>query len=257
MPRDADSPLIVDTHMHLGPCDGFDLNVEEAQIAAVLDEGAVDAVIVQPFPGAPDAAAVHDRIAALARRYPQRVFGIASINPHLGEAVYLDEVRRCVTELGFVGLKLHTIGHAVNPQHRAGRMVFEAAAQLGVPAMVHTGTGAPFALPSMVLPVARDYPELPIVLAHAGYAMYTPEAMAVASVSPSLYLETSWSTSLQLGGMVKSLGAERVMYGSDLLANIPVELAKYHSIVTDREQLRQTLGGTAQRVFGLELGQAA
>jgi len=88
-------------------------------------------------------------------QYPERFLGIASINPHLGDAC-LKEIRRCVENLGFVGVKLHTIGHAVLPTSRDALRVFELANELGVPVLVHTGTGIPFAQPSLCLPIA-DY----------------------------------------------------------------------------------------------------
>lgn len=128
--------MIIDVHQHLGPCRVFNLNIEEDALMAALDRNGVDAAIVQPYPGAPDPAAVHDRIAALARRYPGRIFGIMSMSPHCDRAVYRAEARRCVEELGFVALKIHTIGHAVNPLTPDAQMVYETTAELGVPLTV-------------------------------------------------------------------------------------------------------------------------
>jgi hypothetical protein len=53
--------VIIDAHMHLGSCRVFDLDITEEQLLANLDRNAVNAAIVQPFPGAPDPRAVHDR----------------------------------------------------------------------------------------------------------------------------------------------------------------------------------------------------
>ena len=58
--------------------------------------------------------------------------------------------------------------------------------------MVHTGPGIPFALPALCIPAARKYPDLKIVLAHAGFAVFTAEAQVAATVCDNLYLETSW-----------------------------------------------------------------
>ena len=59
---------IVDSHSHLGPCRVFDLDHLEDDLVAQMNQYEVDANLVQPFPGAPSAAAVHDRVAALATR---------------------------------------------------------------------------------------------------------------------------------------------------------------------------------------------
>src|SRR3954468_14645020 len=153
--------MIVDAHVHLGPCRIFDVDVSEDALLANLDRNGIDVAIVQPFPGAPEPRAVHDRIANLAAKHPGRIYGLASVNPHCEHDAYYREVERCVRELRFVGVKLHTIGHAVNPLSGDGQLVFDTARALGIPVMIHTGMGVPFALPTLALPRAREYPETP------------------------------------------------------------------------------------------------
>jgi predicted TIM-barrel fold metal-dependent hydrolase len=100
-------------------------------------------------------------------RWPscQEIFRAAlpSLSPH---DAYRREVERCVRELHFVGLKLHTIGHGVNPLSEDGDLVFAIAHEFGIPAMVHTGPGIPFALPALCIPAAQKNPGLKIILAH-------------------------------------------------------------------------------------------
>src|SRR5690606_32340454 len=115
----------------------------------------------------------------------------------------------------------------------------------------HTGLGAPFALPALAIPPALKYPGIPIVLAHAGFGVYYPEALVAAQLCPNIILEHSWSPSFQVEAMVKSIGADRVMFGSDHLTNVAPELAKLHAIGLDEAQLTAILGGTARRVFQL------
>ncbi|HLH24263.1 MAG TPA: amidohydrolase family protein [Chloroflexota bacterium] len=245
--------MIIDAHMHLGECRIFDNDVTEQALMDALDRNQVDAAIVQPFPGAPDPRAVHDRIANLAAKHPGRIFGLASLSPHCDQDVYYKEVERCVRDLGFVAVKLHTVGHAVNPLHRDGELVFATAAALGVPVMVHTGPGIPFALPSLTLRGAKKYPDTPVVLAHAGALIYTQEAMVTAEMADNIYLETSWIGPPMIGMVIRRLGPERVMFGSDLLPNIPTELVKYRTIGLSDDVLDTTMRGTAAKVFRLPL----
>jgi predicted TIM-barrel fold metal-dependent hydrolase len=86
--------MIVDAHAHLGDCRVFDLNVTEDDLLRSMDANRVDASVVQPFPGASDAAAVHKRIRQLAARQPGRIYGMASVNPHRPKQEYVDEVTR-------------------------------------------------------------------------------------------------------------------------------------------------------------------
>ena len=204
-----------------------------------------------PFPGAPDAVAVHDDIAELASR-TGRVVGIVNINPHQARAAYADEAERCVRELGFVALKLHSAGHAVDPLSLDGRAVFEEATRLGVPVMVHTGgVGEPFASPSHCLPLAKEFSETPVVLAHAGMGISSREAGIVASQCDNVWLETSWCSVLDLHSLVDSVGVGRLMMGSDALENVPLAIASYRSLGLDGRELEQCLGGTAAKVFGV------
>ncbi len=102
----------MDAHAHLGTCNVFDLDIPFESLLGAMDTNGIRAALVQPFPGREDPVKLHDRIAEMRAQYPERFRGVASVNPHLGDAC-LKEIRRCVEDLGFVGIKLHTIGHAV------------------------------------------------------------------------------------------------------------------------------------------------
>ena len=244
--------MLIDAHQHLGDCRVFDLDVPEETVLAAAEEHGLDHVLVMPFPGAGDAAAVHDRIAALTESTAGRVRGIVCLNPHQHRAVYAAEAERCVTKLGFVALKLHTLGHAVEPASADGMAVFAEAARLGVPVIVHTGgAGEPFASPSHVLPAARQWPQLPIVLAHAGMGMAAREAALVAGLCPNVYLETSWCGTLDTAMLAETLGPHRMMLGSDGARNLGVEIAKHQALGLSRGDLSLCLGGTAAKVFRL------
>ncbi len=153
-------------------------------------------------------------------------------------------------ELGFRAIKLDPAVHALPPNHPRCAIVFTLAQELGVPVIVHTGFGVPAALPALAIPPAWDYPDVTVVLAHAGFAVFTPEALVAAQVCPNIVLEPSWCASYQVAEMMRTIGAERVMYGSDHPSNVASELAKLRSIGLDGAQLALVLGGTARRVFG-------
>ncbi len=244
--------VIIDTHSHLGNCQVFDLEVGEEELLGAMDRHGVNASIVFPFPGATDIPATHDRVHRLAQAHPGRIFGLASVNPHLPLQEYAHEVRRCVRELGFVGIKLHTIGHAINPLSKDAQKVYETAQELDVPVVAHTGLGVPFALPSLFLRVAQSYPGVKFVLAHAGYGMFTAEALAVARVCPNVYLETSWCPAHMIGGLFKALEPGRLMWGSDVPVNVGVEMAKVEGLQPEAAHRAAYLGKAAVDLYRLE-----
>lgn len=244
--------MIIDGHAHLGSCRIFDVTVTAEELLRTMDENSVDASIVLPLPGAPDCPAAHDDIAALAQRHPGRIYGVASLNPHVDDDAYFAEVQRCVRDLGFVGLKLHPAGHACPPTGRDATKVFETARALRIPVIIHTGIGVPWALPSLVIPRAQQYPDVKIVLAHSGAYIYTAEAYLAATLCPNIYLETSWCGPHRIHEMAEALGPERVMFGADLPANVPTELAKYRTGGLSPEAQEICLGRSAMGVFGIK-----
>ncbi|MGQ9494510.1 MAG: hypothetical protein ACUVR2_12265, partial [Anaerolineae bacterium] len=58
-------------------------------------------------------------------------------------------------------------------------------------------------------------------------------------------------TVYDLQWLIQQLGVERILFGSDLPANIPVELTKYRTVHLNPEELAICLGGTAARLFHL------
>lgn len=244
---------IVDVHAHLGQDQIFEHEFTREALLAGQAANGIDATLVQPA-SVVDLATVraqHDAVAELAGEHPGRIFGMACPNPRLPEGDYFGEVRRCVRELGFVGLKLHTLAHAVNPGSGAGRRAFEAARAFGVPLMIHTGAGLPWAAPGLALPAARDYPDVRVVLAHAGMQIFALEALAVAQACPNVWLETSWTGGPHVRRFVRTLGPERVLFGSDHGDNAPTELTKHRTIGLTPTEVDWVLGRTAVEVYGL------
>ncbi len=245
--------MIIDAHSHLGKCRIYGNEVTEENLINTMDKNEVRSAIVQPFPGVSDATAVHNQIAELTQKHPGRIFGMVSLNPYININTYRAETLRCIRELGFVAIKLHPAAHAVSPLSDTAMMVFELANELDIPIMVHTGAGTPFALPALCIPAARQYPNLRIILAHAGFAIYTPEAYVVAKECENVFLETSWCLGEDIAWLVNSIGAERVMIGSDLPSNLPVEITKYRTLDLENDQLKQCLYYTAKYVFKLKI----
>ncbi len=243
---------IIDSHLHLGDCRVFGCNISEEQLLDAMDKYGVDAAVVQPYPGATDEEDVHNRIYELTKKHKGRIYGLASVNPHLlSKADYKAKMRHYIQDFGFVGVKLHTIGHAVNPLSADAQTVYETAAELNVALNVHTGPGVPFSLPSFIIPAARKYPELKIVLAHSGAGIFSGEALIAAMECKNIFLELSWCSVEDAFGMINTLGSNRIMFGSDSLMNITTGVFVFKSLPLSDEQLEDVLSRTAAKAFGL------
>jgi len=243
--------MIVDAHTHLGYDYIFEEDFTVDDLLTNMEKNRVDTSIVQPGTVLDLKTVIeqHNAIADLSKKMPRQIFGMANPNPHLPRDEYRNEVERCVSGLGFLGVKMQTLGHGVDPGKSAGRKVFETASDLGVPVMVHTGTGIPRSLPSMLIPAAKDFPNLEIVLAHSGGSMFAGEAALAAQLCPNIYLEASWLPGFTVLRICRKLGAERVMFGSDHGDNVAAELTKFRTVGLTDEELEWCLGKTAAKVF--------
>lgn len=248
--------MIIDAHVHLGEDVVFDEQQTEEELLAFYRKYAVDGGIIQPYlcrPYPEDHRAIHDRIHRFCQDKTKRWWGMASINPHFRPEDYDAEARRCVKELGFVGLKITPIGHACHPSSKDAFHVFEICRELRVPLMIHTGAGVPFSDPISCVKALEAFGDVPVVLAHAGSEISNQQAIYVASKFDNVYLEPSWVGVIAVGNMYRRLGAGRLMFSSDNLYQIPVELAKYRSVIADDNDLEKVLWKNVAEVFKLKV----
>ncbi len=244
---------IFDTHTHLGRGlhSGRVQTVE--QLLAEMDRFGVDHSLVIPFPVVEDHRAAHDEIAQAMRSHPGRFSGAACVNPFAPRRQFLDEVRRCVEELGFTAMKLQPQYQGVNPMWSTSAFVYETALAHKIPLIVHTGSGIPHALPSLQIPVAQRYPELRMVLAHCGGGgMFKGEAILAANLCPNIYLELSSLMPHDILEVLQHVPSTRLMAGSDLLESTRVELSKFFLMDMDDKARADILWNTASQLFGLK-----
>lgn len=246
-----DGFFLFDSHTHLGEAKHSGRVATPRQLLATMDRCGVDRSLLIPFPVVEDFRTAHDHIAEAVRLHPARFAGAACLNPYEGEAAYRAEVRRCREQLGFRALKLQPQYTAINPLWPRHRFVFEAAAENGMTLIWHTGSGIPYSLPSLLMPVARDFLQLNIVLAHCGGGgMLLGEAIVAAQFCPNVYLELSTLMPNHVLEVLSHLPASRLMAGSDLPENTEVEFAKILGLDIGHEAKHSILSETALRLFG-------
>ena len=155
--------MIIDAHAHLGYDYVFDEENMETDLIEVYKQENINGAIIQPFicrPYLEDTKQYHNKIFSFCKKEKGLYYGMASINPHFKDEEVWDELERCVKKLKFVAVKITPIAHAVNPSSSDGMKMFDMASQMGISVMVHTGSGAPFSDPMMVLPAIKKYPDL-------------------------------------------------------------------------------------------------
>lgn len=245
----------IDVHAHLGDDVVFGHSITEEDLLCGYKNTMVKGAIVQPSLPRFSVEAnreIHDRIARFCECSEMQIWGMASIYPHFTHEEYREEAYRCVKELGFVGMKLTPIGHACDPESEDGMYAFEMANELGVPMMVHTGSGIPFSSPMHVMKAAKAFPELKIVLAHAGMGIMTREAVMLAQLCPNVYLEPTWIGVADMKGIYTELGAEKMMFSSDHVNNVAVQYETLRTVIPEKD-MEQVLYKTAEKVYKIKL----
>lgn len=240
---------IYDTHAHLGTARHSGRQQDETQLLRAMDAAGVDRSLLLPFPVVEDYRREHDGIAAAVHCHPDRFAGAACLYPFLPEAEFRDEVRRCAEELGLCALKLQPQYQALNPVSRRSDFLFEAALRHRLPVVVHTGSGVPFSLPSLYILPARRFPELTLILGHAGGSVYMLETIVAAAVCPNVIIEVSSLMPHHVGEILQHVPATRLMAGSDLPESIVTEMHKVLTMSISEEDKRAILWETPRRVF--------
>jgi uncharacterized protein len=242
---------IFDTHTHIGHGLHHGRRYSAEQLVAAMDNVGVDRSVVIPFPVVADHCDAHDEIACAIKAYPARIVGTACIYPYIGASKYRDEVKRCVEELGFSALKLQPQFQPLDPLLTTGDFLYEAALEFKLPVIIHTGTGAPYALPSLYTVIAQRFPELKIILAHCGGgSLFFAEAIVAAQSCANIWLELSTLMPHHILQVLKHVPASRLMIGSDLPENLTTELFKIYALEVADEIKQHILWTTASRLFG-------
>jgi predicted TIM-barrel fold metal-dependent hydrolase len=225
--------MIVDGHVHITdvpePVWGW-LPFTAADLIALMDERmpvrgvprAIDRALAMPALGTTTKHELsfreqHQTVIDAVRTYPERLYGTFVLNPRLGVNEGIDELRRLVRDDRFRMVKLHPTMHHYWPRERALTYpVLEEAAALDIPVLIHTGE-PPYSVPALLEQLAVDNPRTTIIIAHLGTQKicYADDAINVARHCENVLLETGWGPLPRLLEAVRTLGPDRLVFGSD------------------------------------------
>lgn len=241
---------VFDTHTHVGSARHSGRVYSADELLRAMDAWGVEKSVAIPFPVVDDYRREHDQIGAAVKAHPDRIVGAVSIFPYIPQQDYRDEVKRCAEVYGFRGLKLQPQYHGMNPMLSSSDFLFEAALENGMAVIGHTGSGLPFAAPSLFMMPARKFPDLTIVLGHCGGGMFVHEAILAATFCPNIVLELSTLMPHHVCEVLTHVASDRLMVGSDLPESLETELGKVLTMQISDADKRNMLYDTAERVFG-------
>jgi predicted TIM-barrel fold metal-dependent hydrolase len=210
---------------------------------------------------APEGALIsNDEVAAFVSADPARLAGLASVDLRT-PVKSVRELRRCVKELGFKGLRVIPWLWGLPPNDRRYYPLYAECVELGVPFCTQVGHTGPLRSSEMGRPipylddVALDFPDLVIVAGHIGYP-WTEEMVALARKYPNVYIDTSAYTAkrypVELVRYLQGSGRRKVMFGTNYPMILPQKaLEGLDALGLDAEARELFLAGNARRVFKL------
>ena len=192
----------------------------------------------------------------------------ASVDPLMGPAA-IELLRELVVDHGARGVKLHPTVQGFDPSAEQHRPLWAAIAELGVPAIVHTGqtgigAGLPggaglrlrYSNPMLLDDVAAELPGLSLIFAHPSVP-WQDEAISIATHKPNVAIDLSgWSPKYfppQLVRAARSFLQDRVLFGSDFPLLTPDRwLDDFETLEVAGDIRDKIIRGNALRILGLE-----
>ena len=215
---------VIDAHAHVGPYFNFPIHrggSAEAMIERADTAGIGKMCITANAAIGPDMVWGNDEVQRAVESHPGRIFGYVTIKP-CSEQEMAEELDRRFAGRGFIGIKLHPGLHGVNVAHPSYRPAMELADERGLPVLIHTWSHADVADAGQL---AARYPNARFIVAHMGGAPNVLDyALEVIAERDNLFGDTALSYAPHRGieYAVKKIGAEKVLFGSDMPFYDPV-----------------------------------
>ncbi|MET3580021.1 putative TIM-barrel fold metal-dependent hydrolase [Mesorhizobium robiniae] len=237
--------LVIDAHNHLGIRPGA--RQTGAELVAKIDAVGVDKAVMFPFV---EGNFSNEPIKEAFDQFPDRLIPFCAVNPWQPDAA--DEVRRCVVDWGFKGLKLHP---TINGFHLSDPNLvdplFRVAEELGIPIIVHGASDLYNSPPEFALMAAR-FPAVQLLMAHMGFFWSVDQAISFARQYPNLYLETSRAPIFEIQTAVRELGPDKVIWGTDSpFVDYEWEFKKMERATADHDGYAKIVGGNIARLLNL------
>jgi predicted TIM-barrel fold metal-dependent hydrolase len=272
---------VVDSHMHIG-VNATTTFIAEEELIPWMDHGGIDIQFIfqvnqaschrtpdwNPFIG-------NDYVAKIQRSHPDRVIGLATVNPWLqpprgytfprdkrgtkfldvSRNLAIEECERSIGELGLRGLKLHPFLQGCPVNHWTVRNMLDVLCRLqlkiGKPLVlvIHAAGDSIFNTPEALADLAKDYPDLLFLMAHSGYIWGSKNlARLIGPLDNVLFDLTACPEAGTAAEAYDLYGAERFVAGTDGPFAWPnVKNAIVDSIFRDPEERALVLGGNLCR----------
>jgi uncharacterized protein len=242
----------------------------EEQVLAAIDAAGIERTLITGFDehsSVGETFIPNQLVIDLAERHPDRFIPFAGADVPTGMRA-VRELERLVRDHGFRGLSVRPFMTGLPADDRRCYPLYAKCAELGVPASIHSSANwttvavNDLGHPRHIDTVAADFPELQIVMSHAGYP-WVLESVLLAWKYPNVYLElaahrpkylaepgTGWEPLLRFG---QTTIREKVLFGTGwfLLGRPPGQIMdEFRALPVAPDVMEQWLHGNASALLG-------
>jgi predicted TIM-barrel fold metal-dependent hydrolase len=258
---------VIDAHMHYGTdphvaahtCVPYLRSGDPDSVIRLLDEQNASHGVLFPHdrrkspPWDADYNEANMAVGEAAKRFPDRIVGVARIDPTFGAEHTAKLIDRYVGEWNCRGVKLVAGYDFYRPNDmRVMGPLLDKAEEHDLTVLFHSGD-APRDLPYLQAQAAKAYPKVRIVLAHIGMHAFLWEAILACQEYPNIFVDMAQAYPFDIKTFVRNVSADRLQYGTDVPYQSPlVEQQKLHVIDLSEEELEQVFWRNAARIWGID-----
>ena len=235
-----------------------------AAIVAHLDKLGIELAVItgrdcETTYGSP---ANNPEVLKFCRAYPQKFVGFWGIDPHKKMAA-VAEIEDAVKNKGMKGMAIDPYLAHIPPSEARFYPLYSKCCELGVPVIITMappmdvpGAVLEYSRPADVDKVARDFPELVIVMSHGGYP-FVGEAVYTCLRNQKVYMDISEyerapMVNIYIEGMKAMIGDKVVFASAHPFIEVSEALAAYGHFGLPEATLENVMHKNAERILGIK-----
>jgi predicted TIM-barrel fold metal-dependent hydrolase len=173
----------------------------------------------------------------------------------------IEEVARCAKDLHFKAIKIHHSHSRIFPNDSRNYPIYEKISELGIPVLFHCGKNpysktseTQFSAPSGFRPVLSSFSRMKVILGHlAGHEDFPEESLDLLLSFRNALADTAIdsTSSFNIGELVKKIGIEKLVFGSDYPIHDPTSLLSWLRDSLPESDLDVIICKNPKDLFGL------
>ncbi len=200
----------------------------------------------------------HQDVIDIAKKAPDRFFKFFWFNPNISPEEEQSSYKILANhfDLGFCGVKIHPVFHLVRiPKDLIKVVSFMQEYNKELILYIHSAPRTSIfngVSPRDIAKLAKKFPNLRIILGHAAYSMeYAMEVGMSLKDYKNIFFETSASVSYGIYRLIRMIGDQRIIFGSDspVVSPIQIEIDKILTLPISDEEKQDILYNNVNKLL--------